>query len=174
MNELKTEDISALLELLKDSGFDEFHVETDEFEVYIVRRGVASRKLGPASVASGSSVAPAPALPQAAASSPATARASERTGPTAAGGAARTAVDTRPIPAPLMGNFFRAPSPGAAPFVEVGQEVTAETTIGIIEVMKLMNQIPAGVSGVIEEILVEDGTLVEFGQAIMLVSSRAE
>jgi acetyl-CoA carboxylase biotin carboxyl carrier protein len=71
-----------------------------------------------------------------------------------------------------MGTFYRAASPGAAPFVEEGQEVTPDTTIAIIEVMKLMNQIPAGVSGVIEKILVENGALVEFNQPIMLLSPK--
>lgn len=174
MNDLKTEDINAVLDLIKDSGFDELHVETDEFEVYVVRRSVSSRKLGPAAAIVTSVASSAPVLSPAAASSSATDQSTERTKPSAPRIAARSDAADQPIVAPLMGTFYRAPSPDAPPFIEVGKEVMPETTIGIIEVMKLMHQIPAGISGVIEEILVDNGTLVEFGQAIMLVSPRAK
>ena len=167
MNNLETEDITALLELLKDSGFDELHIETDHFEVWVARRGVASRRLGRPSTARS---AEGPTEPDPAPEStppPAADRVRERASPAANAVAAKSGSSARPITAPLMGTFYRAPSPGAAPFVEVGQEVTPETIIGIIEVMKLMNQIPAGVAGVIESIVAADATLIEFGQPIM-------
>jgi acetyl-CoA carboxylase biotin carboxyl carrier protein len=65
--------------------------------------------------------------------------------------------------------FWRAPSPGAAPFVEVGQTISAGDTVAIVEVMKLMNHVPSPVDGVVTAILVENGAAVEFGQAIVVV-----
>ncbi len=71
------------------------------------------------------------------------------------------------VRAPLPGTFYRAPAPGAAPFLEVGAIVTPETIVGIIETMKLMNPVHAGVSGVVEAILVENATMIAKGAALM-------
>ncbi len=65
--------------------------------------------------------------------------------------------------------FYRAPKPGEAPFVEIGSKVEAETIIGIIEVMKLMNTVRAGVAGEVSQILAENGALVEYGETLMRV-----
>jgi acetyl-CoA carboxylase biotin carboxyl carrier protein len=75
--------------------------------------------------------------------------------------------DPRAIRAPLPGTFYRAPAPGAAPFVEAGDSVTPETVIGIIETMKLMNPVYAGASGTITAMLAENGTMVGKGAALM-------
>jgi len=82
-------------------------------------------------------------------------------------GAAR--VGEVDVPAPLLGNFFSAPRPGDPPFVEPGDTVGADTTIGIIEVMKLMNPIRAGVTGTVVAILAENGKAVEEGQPLVRV-----
>jgi len=74
------------------------------------------------------------------------------------------------VTAPLLGIFYRAPRPGAAPYVEVGSEVQEDTVVGIIEVMKLMNSVRAEVRGTVVEILVEDGATVEYGQVLLRVS----
>ena len=71
------------------------------------------------------------------------------------------------ITAPLVGTFYRAPGPGEAPFVEAGQSVKVGDVVGIIEAMKLMNEITATKDGVVETILVEDGELVEFGKPLI-------
>lgn len=71
------------------------------------------------------------------------------------------------VSAPLLGAFYRAPRPGADPFVQVCDSVTADTVIGIIEVMKLMNSVPAGIAGTVTEIVVENGQLVEHGQTLL-------
>jgi biotin carboxyl carrier protein len=71
------------------------------------------------------------------------------------------------VRAPLPGTFYRAPAPGAPPFVEPGAAVTPETVVGIIETMKLMNPVHAGVHGVIEVILVENATMIAKGEALM-------
>jgi acetyl-CoA carboxylase biotin carboxyl carrier protein len=74
------------------------------------------------------------------------------------------------ITAPLMGIFYRAPRPGAAPYVEVGSVLEEDTVIGIIEVMKLMNSVRAEVRGTVIEILAEDGAAVEQGQVLLRAS----
>ena len=74
----------------------------------------------------------------------------------------RGAVET----SPMVGVFYAAPSPGEAPFVKVGQTITAGETLGIIEAMKIMNPIEATQSGVVEEILVKNGEVIQFGQAL--------
>jgi acetyl-CoA carboxylase biotin carboxyl carrier protein len=77
------------------------------------------------------------------------------------------------IDAPMIGVFYRRPSPGAAPFVEPGQRVEADTTIGIIEIMKLMNPVVAGKAGVITDFLVTDADAVEFGQPLATINTSA-
>ncbi len=97
--------------------------------------------------------------------------------PTPAGGAltaapAEAAVEVEGrhvVTAPLVGAFYRAPEPGAPPFVQVGDVVEPGQDLAIIEAMKMMNRIPCEVSGKITAILVEDGVMVEFGQALMYV-----
>ena len=74
------------------------------------------------------------------------------------------------IEAPILGTFYRAPAPGAAPFVDVGSRVEAETVVCLIEVMKMMNPIPAGVAGTIAEICVENAALVEYGAPLFRVA----
>lgn len=73
------------------------------------------------------------------------------------------------VKSPMVGTFYCAPEPGGTPFIKVGQRTTAETTVCIIEVMKLMNSISAGVSGVVTDILVKDAEAVEFGQALVVI-----
>jgi acetyl-CoA carboxylase biotin carboxyl carrier protein len=73
------------------------------------------------------------------------------------------------VPAPLLGNFYEAPRPGDPPFVRPGDRVTEETVVGIIEVMKLMNPIRAGVSGTVVAVLAQNGSAVEEGEALIRV-----
>ena len=72
----------------------------------------------------------------------------------------------------MVGTFYRAPVPGERPFVETGQVVEAETTVCIIEVMKLMNSIPAAVRGVVREILVADAQAVQYGQPLIVIEPQ--
>ena len=76
------------------------------------------------------------------------------------------------VRAPMVGSFYRAPAPDAAPFVSLGQAVEPDTTVCIIEVMKLMNSIEAGVAGVVKEVLVENGAAVEYGTPLLVVEPR--
>ena len=76
------------------------------------------------------------------------------------------------VKSPMVGTFYRAPEPGAPPFVDVGNEVSDDTIVCIIEVMKLMNSIPAGARGVVSQILVADAEPVEYGQVLMVIEPR--
>ena len=88
-----------------------------------------------------------------------------RRGRAGAGGDGRR----RPIVAPMLGTFYRAPAPGAAPFVDVGSAVEPDTIVCIIEVMKMMNSVHAGVAGTIAEVYVENGEPVEYGAPLFRV-----
>ena len=95
----------------------------------------------------------------------------QQTAPAAEPAAAPVAAeDTRTINSPMVGTFYRAPSPGAKPFADVGQKVKAGDTVCIIEAMKLLNEIETEYDGVIKEILVENGQPVEFGQPLFVIA----
>ena len=151
--------IKKLIELLDESGIAELEVTEGEESVRISRYGSAPplvQASGPAapypiSVPAASDGAPAPA---ATAAAPVEERA-----PTSG----------FEIEAPMVGTMYRAPSPGAPPFVEVGSRISAGDVVCIIEAMKILNQIESEVSGVVQEILVENGQAVEFGQTLMIV-----
>ena len=81
--------------------------------------------------------------------------------------------DVHLVAAPLLGTFYRAPKPGAPPFVELGTEVEEDTVVGIIEVMKLMNTVRAGARGTVTEFLVADGALAEYGATLLRVRKAA-
>ncbi len=74
------------------------------------------------------------------------------------------------VNAPMVGTFYRAPSPDAAPYVDVGDEVTADTVVCIIEAMKVMNEIKAGIKGVVTEVLAESGSAVEYGRPLFRIN----
>jgi acetyl-CoA carboxylase biotin carboxyl carrier protein len=90
-------------------------------------------------------------------------------GSSAASAASTFAPNARLVRSPMVGAFYRAPEPGAAPFVAVGQRVSPDSTVCIIEVMKLMNSVQAGVSGVVSQVLVSDGDPVEFDQVLVVI-----
>lgn len=150
---LSHDDVERILSLLEKSHFDELRLEADGIKLELRRNGATAG----APVASAPCAAP-PAAPAAALAAPPAASA-----PTAAGAGL---VDVK---APMLGAFFRTPKPGAEPFVSVGMRVEPDTVIGIIEVMKLMNSVSAGVSGEVVEILGADGQLVEYDQVLLRV-----
>jgi acetyl-CoA carboxylase biotin carboxyl carrier protein len=98
------------------------------------------------------------------------------TAATAAGGSAAAApaaptlpANQREVTSPMVGTFYRASSPEAEPFAKEGDSVTAEQTLCIIEAMKVMNEIPSGIAGVVREVLIKNGESVEFGQALFRI-----
>ncbi len=151
--------IKKLIELLDASGIAEIEITEGEESVRISRYGAAP----PLVQASGPVPHPVGA---AAVGEPASAP------PAAPLGSAPeelVAQSGYPIEAPMVGTMYRAPSPGAPPFVEVGSRVAAGDVVCIIEAMKILNQIESDFSGVVREILVENGQPVEFGQTLMIV-----
>jgi acetyl-CoA carboxylase biotin carboxyl carrier protein len=155
------QDVLDLISQLNDSDYESASVQVGDVSIRLSKNDAGFDTAAPAA-AQPVAVAPAVAAPAAAApASPAAPAAS----PAAALG------DT--IDAPMIGVFYRRPSPGAAPFVEPGQRVEADTTIGIIEIMKLMNPIVAGKAGVITDFLVTDADAVEFGQPLATINTSA-
>lgn len=151
---LTAKDVAEILRLLDSSSFDSLSIEMDGVKLEL-RRGSA------AAVHEAAREAPASSPPPPAESHPRTNAPESRTArpPSEAG--------LRDISSPLLGIFYRAPKPGEPPFVEVGAKVEEDTVVGIIEVMKLMNSVRAGVKGEVREILAENGAMVEFGEILM-------
>lgn len=152
--------LKTLIDLVSESGVAELEITEGDDRVKIVNR------VGAAPVAA---AAPAViATPVVASAAPAAAPAPAVTAEPAAAPVA--AEDTRTINSPMVGTFYRAPSPGAKPFADVGQKVKAGDTVCIIEAMKLLNEIETEYDGVIKEILVENGQPVEFGQPLFVIA----
>ena len=155
---LTAKDVAEITRLLEESSFDELYLELDGLKLTL-RRG-ATGDVGAAPVDASST-------PAAAATAPNTTAPPRNASPVPTSSSDPSA---HTVSAPLLGTFYRAPKPGAPPFVEVGSIVEEETIICIIEVMKLMNTVRAGVRGRVSEILASDGALVEYGEALLRVS----
>lgn len=171
---LTAKDVAEISRLLEDSSFDELILELDGLKLTLRRDGVAATMSGssPRSAAldpETAATAPSDAAPGLAPASPAASAAASGPGPDIAGDAA-----TQNVTAPLLGTFYRSPKPGAAPFVEAGSAVEEDTIIGIIEVMKLMNTVRAGLRGTVIDILAKDGALVEYGETLIRVRKATQ
>jgi acetyl-CoA carboxylase biotin carboxyl carrier protein len=172
---LTYDDLLRIVELIKTSEqFSEFRLKIGDIEVEL-RRKAAAPSVAPAAAPSATAVSPAPTPASAPAASHAVAAASPAPTPPQAKPAA-PAKPAAAIPegaivirAPMVGTFYRAPEPGARPFVAVGQVVEPDSTVCIIEVMKLMNSIPAGAHGTVTHVLVDDAAPVEAGQALIVL-----
>lgn len=149
--------IKKLIELLEESDIGELEIKEGEESVRI------SRNSSHVAVSAAPMYAPAPAAP---APAPAAAPAAA---PTDSGATEAAAPSGHLVKSPMVGTFYRSPSPGSPAFIEVGKHVKAGDVICIIEAMKMMNQIEADKAGVIEAILVEDGEPVEFDQPLVTI-----
>ncbi len=145
------ERIEALLRLLNDQEVNEFSFEDEDLKLKV--------KLGPTVVQSLVASAPGPA----------TAVMAAPVAAAAAGVATSADDDTHPVSSPMVGTFYRAPSPEAPPFTDVGQAVKRGDVVCIIEAMKLMNEIEADIDGTVVSIEVEDAQPVQFGQALVRI-----
>jgi acetyl-CoA carboxylase biotin carboxyl carrier protein len=154
---LTAADVAEIMRLVEQSGFDELNLEMEGTKISL-RRGAAA----------GTAVAPSLARAAIPPSAPAGAAGVPASIPTL-----KSDPDVLDVAAPLLGTFYRAPKPGAAPFVEVGSTVETDSIIGIIEVMKLMNTVRAEVRGTVAQILAADGALVEFGETLLRVRKTA-
>ncbi len=149
-------DIKAIIDLMKKNSVSEFELEKQDFKIRLKRGmngGVVSADDAPVLT-----YAPAPAMISAAA-------------PAAGAPAAApvSASNESDIKSPMIGTFYRSPSPESASYVEVGTEVGPDTVVCIIEAMKVMNEIKAEVKGVVTQILMENAKPVEFGQPLFKV-----
>ena len=148
--------LKKLIDLVKESGIGEIEITEGEEKVRICRQapGVAPMMMAPGmqpmQYAAGAGM---PAAAPAAAPAP----------------AAPPEPKGHQLKSPMVGTFYRAPSPGAPPFIEVGQQVTKGQTLCIIEAMKLLNEIESDMAGTIKAILVENGQPVEYGQALFII-----
>jgi len=142
--------LKTLIDLVAESGIAELEVTEGEDRVRIAKFSPA-----PAAPTSSTTVMAAPAPVSAAAAAPVPAPEPVPTG--------------HVVKSPMVGTFYRSPSPGAAAFVELGQAVKPGDTLCIIEAMKLLNEIEAEVGGVVKEVLVENGQPVEYGQPLFVI-----
>ncbi|NCF60228.1 MAG: acetyl-CoA carboxylase biotin carboxyl carrier protein [Gammaproteobacteria bacterium] len=149
--------VKKLIELLDESGIAEIEITEGEEAVRISRYATGA----PAAPPPAAAPAPQASLPAAAPAQPAEAV------------AAPADEDGYMVTAPMVGTYYSASSPGAAPYVQVGDRVSEGDTLCIIEAMKMMNQIEADVSGVIKSIRVQNGEPVEYGQVLFVIDQRA-
>ena len=149
--------LKTLIDLVSESGVAELEITEGEDHVRIVNRPTVSA----APVVQAPAAVTVAAVPQAV---PAPAPAAA---PAPAQDAAQAALPT--ITSPMVGTFYRAPSPGAAPFIEVGDTVKKGQVIGIIEAMKLLNEVEADKDGVVQAFAAENGQPVEYGQPLVIL-----
>ncbi len=157
--DLSYEDVQNILKIIDGSSLEELHLEIGDLKLVVrKRRGGAAEIQPPAAPAPSSQAAePAAVSPQ-----PVPTRSRvPRSAPPVEG--------EFELKAPMVGTFYRAPAPGAPPFVEVGSVVQPDEVVCIIEVMKLMNSIRAGQRGRVVEILAENAQLVEYGQPLIVI-----
>jgi acetyl-CoA carboxylase biotin carboxyl carrier protein len=166
---LTDEDVREILRIIDESELDELRIDMPGFRLH-VRRGGAPPPAAPepppaparrdAPAAGSDGAQPAPAAPGAAQ-------------PPAPDAAAASANGATTIEAPMLGTFYRASAPGEPPFVDVGSEVDADTVVCLIEVMKMMNSIKAGVAGTVVEVCADNAQLVEYGEPLFRVAPAA-
>lgn len=149
--------LKTLIDLVAESGIAELEITEGEGKVRIVKTPPASAQPAMQAVwAQAPAPAAAPVAPAAAPAAPA----ADTAAPVASG---------HVVKAPMVGTFYRASSPGAAPFIDVGQSVKQGDTLCIIEAMKLLNEIECDFNGVVKEVLVENGQPVEYGQPLFVI-----
>jgi acetyl-CoA carboxylase biotin carboxyl carrier protein len=144
--------LKTLIDLVAESGIAELEITEGEGKVRIVKFSQAVQPVAYHQAVAPMAMAAAPVA-----------------GAAPAAEAAPAAIQGHAVKAPMVGTFYRAPNPGASPFVQVGQTVKEGDPLCIIEAMKLLNEIEADKSGVIKEILVENGEPVEYGQPLFVI-----
>ncbi|HRO58846.1 MAG TPA: acetyl-CoA carboxylase biotin carboxyl carrier protein [Burkholderiaceae bacterium] len=151
--------LKTLIDLVAESGISELEITEGDGRVRIVKAAPVA-PAAPAPITIAAPIAPVPAAAQPAGSAVATAGAAAPAAPEPTG---------HLVKSPMVGTFYRSGQPGAAPFVAVGSQVKEGDTLCIIEAMKLMNEIEADASGTIREVLVENGSPVEYGQPLFVI-----
>jgi acetyl-CoA carboxylase biotin carboxyl carrier protein len=177
---LSDEDVREILRIIDESGLDELHLVTEGFVLHVLRGETPAETAdSPPGTTRGGKSAVSPGAPvgrgrmkgeattSGAAGAPGRMKGEATTPPTSPSVSEDDGAVV--IAAPMLGTFYRAESPGEAPFVEVGSRVQPDTTVCIIEVMKMMNSVPAGVAGTIVEVCLENAGLVESGAPMFRV-----
>ncbi|HEX9639360.1 MAG TPA: acetyl-CoA carboxylase biotin carboxyl carrier protein [Acidobacteriota bacterium] len=141
---MKLEELQQLIRLLRSEGVTEFELEEKGVKLRLKRERTGGRRSGSGAAEAALAVEAPPAEPV----------------------AAPSASKDHLIKSPIVGTFYRSPSPGAEPFVEIGRRVKVGETLCVVEAMKLMNEIAADANGTVAAILVENGQPVEYGQAL--------
>ena len=154
-------DLELLIEDFKRSSLRELHGRYGDLEVYLSQDADAPGLDGPRQLVSAGPAA-GPAFPAAAGHSAAAA-------PAAAAAERAWPVGAAVVRAPYLGTFYRAPKPGAAPYVEIGASVAADSELCLVEVMKLFTAVRAGATGTVAEVLAIDGELVQGGQPLFVI-----
>ena len=155
----KLNEIKELIQLVDETSVQEVEIENEGSRLVIRKPGKAETVFVQApAVQAAPAVQPAAATPAAPAATPAAAPVAPEADPT-----------LHKIVSPMVGTFYRSPSPEAGPFASVGDKVNTKSPVCIIEAMKLMNELEAEVNGTIVEVLAENGQLVEYGQPLFLV-----
>jgi acetyl-CoA carboxylase biotin carboxyl carrier protein len=152
---LTEDEVLQILKLIEESHFSEFHLEMGDLKLTVKkgeRRGIPSEEIKPIS-----------------AEIPVAARRQEPLRKQEMQPIEAPDNHLFPVKSPMLGMFYRAPSPGAPPYVEVGSQVREDDTICLIEVMKVFNAVKAGTSGTIEKVCAETGQLVEYGQPLFFI-----
>lgn len=161
--EFSKKDIASLIQAVQESDLTSFRMTTSQFEIYLSRSDDESDRSGSDAVVTKIVNQPVVVPEQAIVS---------KTAPSAPQPAVQqvaTSSDLVDVNAPMIGIFFGAPEPGAEPFITVGSSVQKDTTVGLIEAMKLFTAAEAGAEGTVEEILVANGDYVEYGQPLARV-----
>ncbi|MGD9660368.1 MAG: acetyl-CoA carboxylase biotin carboxyl carrier protein [Porticoccaceae bacterium] len=157
------EEIEKLIEQFQEGDAQELHVRFEGFEIYLSQDANGGISIEQNRLAS------SPAGQGRVNKSDSTDRVSSTA---AAGEIEEDEVNTVQVKAPYMGTFYRAPKPGAEPYVQIGQTVMAETEVCLVEVMKLFTAVRAGASGKIKKVLVEDGAMVRAGQPLFVIAAE--
>lgn len=177
--------LAGIIELLDRAEFTQFSFEQGDLKIAVSRGGAPLPGTGAANTAHSSQAEPESSAAVQPANTDKHAAAAAATAATTGAGAAHTESATRGIKpeslaedevlvrSPMLGTLYRASKPGAPAFVEQGSRVTPDSTLCIVEVMKLMNSVAAGVTGEVVHVLVGDGELVEFDQPLFVVKVSA-
>jgi acetyl-CoA carboxylase biotin carboxyl carrier protein len=175
--DLTSDDVQEILQLLDGLPFGEMHLQTTRFSLWLRRTDdgdwtqelqvLSEPAVIPAAGVAGAQQAPGAQGPGA--QGPGSSQEPGAQGPGTQQPGARERDGLRAVRAPLPGTFYRAPMPGAPPFVEVGRRVEPDTVVGIVETMKLMNSVPAGVSGTVAEIPLANAEFAERDAVLMWI-----
>lgn len=164
MSDLSREDVLQILDLIDKAHYDFFELQSGELKLVVSKTGLPGPSSVAAAPAAGAVTSPAPPPPAPLAAKPAPAPA-----PAAAPAPARDRTGLVPVTAPMVGTYYAQPEPGAPPYVQVGGHVDEDTTVGLVEVMKVFTAVRAGTTGTVVECLVQNAQFVQYGETLFYI-----